>query len=555
MRSVAAAVVLPTILALTLGAGSQAPGLELLWTYEADQEITSAGFTNAGNLLVTTASRSFLLGGADGREQWTSTDLRDCRPETGDLKCKYLDRSAWSLLFPGSTFTRLYFDKRAVLFDLTSGRAVFDSSAHPLGKIETHYAVPEAGQMLLHSERGDSAQLVSGVHLDDPAAVWTVQLPIAKDFRWLGGPDARTMLVYGKNGSGQRVVTAIDLEAGAISWTRTDLLSKDVPKSGNPVPDPILDRDGHIVLYVSKDGPIRLGPEGEPLWRATALAGENPQAIVPDGDRLIVMQDKKLFGVDLGTGDVLWRHDPHALLYDFGAHALGVLVWSQKDELQMLDARTGAPRWAQAAAIPKGWSPAWWSLVVPYRSRVQAGVGDESQVVIAGRDELVRINLADGQVTTLALFEFGDGEVPVLAERLDGDVLLLSSQNIARFAPDGTRVFHRYHPAPGVGTLARLTQFALSVPYAESSGGFPVGSGKVNASRVTERYLYMYFEDKDSDDVHQFGLVRIDKATGDEDPVLWINERFPEWVLDGTADRVIYKKGDTTLYAVQYPAR
>jgi len=43
--------------------------------------------------------------------------------------------------------------------------------------------------------------------------VWTVQLPVTRDFQWLGEPDDRTALVYGKNASGQRVLTAIDLEA------------------------------------------------------------------------------------------------------------------------------------------------------------------------------------------------------------------------------------------------------------------------------------------------------------------------------------------------------
>ncbi len=78
------------------------------------------------------------------------------------------------------------------------------------------------------------------------------------------------------------------------------------------------------------------------------------------------------------------------------------------------------------------------------------------------------------------------------------------------------------------------------------------GFRRFQASADTERFYYIYFEDRDGDEAHRFGLVRIDKATGDEMGRLWINERDPAYVLDPETQSVFYQEGDTVIRAVKF---
>lgn len=547
----AMSLLLVTIVTLTrTGAGSHtAP--ERLWTYDAEAEVTSIGAINSGDLIVTTKARAFLLGSAGGTVGWSTTDLRDCTPMGSYLECRYLDRKAETVLFPDSTYVRIFFDDSLVVLNLVSGEKVFDSADHDLGKIERHRAVADAGWLLLFSERGRD-RLVSGVKLDGGAAtLWTSTVGTTRDFRWLGEPADGSTLVYGKNAAGARVVTAIDIESGAVRWSRSDLLQKDVPSPPNETPPPFIDGSGGLILFVSKDGPMRLGPGGEPVWRATELAGKDPSAIVAAAGMLYVHQGGRIVGVKASDGKVVWQHDPKTHLYGFEAHGRGLLVWTQKNELNYIDLASGTPLWQAPAKIPEGWSSAWYSLVEPYYSSAQAVAIHEDAVFVAGRKELARVAIGDGSVTTIAVYEFGDGQAPELAELVEGAIVLQSSQNVARFQFDGTRAFHRYRPAPRMGRLARLAQLAAAASVAQG-GGIPAGPGRYEKSYTVDGFVYMYFENPDGGDEHRYGLVRIDKVTGEETEPLWINEREPGYgLLPGTLN-VYFTTGGRLIHAARF---
>ena len=127
----------------------------------------------------------------------------------------------------------------------------------------------------------------------------------------------------------------------------------------------------------------------------------------------------------------------------------------------------------------------------------------------------------------------------------------MSSQTIARYGPDGAEVFKRTYRPAGPSRWARL----LLVTIGAASGAVDFSQaiyGHYLASANTERFYYIYFEDRDGDDAHRFGLVRIDKTTGDETGRLWINQRNPEYLLGPATRSLFYKESDTVIRAVRF---
>ncbi len=538
MRRVIGTALFALIPMLGVVSGAQTVEELTLWTFSPAQEIKYFTLMPSGDVFVNTETQTLVVGGSEGETIWSTNDLRDCgRPRFGYLECRYLDeRTQLDFLIDTTRvpYARLVVDERLLLINLVSGETVFDSGDHGLGQVLDHRYALGFDQLLLFSEDGAGDCAISVVRLGDSAPDWTSPVPISKDFQWIGLLEDGTVLAYGKSQTDQRTVAAVDLHAGEIAWTTIDLLSENVrsPRGRRPrVPRPFRDEDGTLVAFLSKDGPIGVGAEGELLWRAAALDGEDPSAIsYQGGDLLYLIQDDDLFAVSRVDGDVVWTHEPQSDPHGISLRARGVLVWFE-DELNLLELDTGKPIWTAPTTLPEGWQPGRGGYVI----------GDDT-VHVAGEEELVLIDLQDGSATTLAEYRFGDDEVPTRLEFDDGGVLLRSSQNIARYA-DGEEVFHRYYRPPGVNVWERLASTAAGIPQSLLS---------YRASEDTERFYYIYFEDRDGDDAHRFGLVRIDKETGDETGRLWMNERNPRYVLDPERQAVYYREGEAVLRAVEF---
>ena len=314
----------------------------------------------SGDVFVNTEAQTLIVSGSEGETIWATSDLRDCGPPRfGYLECRYLNERAQLDFLIDTTrvpYARLVLDEHLLVLNLVSGEIVFDSREHALGKVLDHKYALGFDRLLLFSEGGPQGYAVSVVRLGDSAPAWTSTIPISKDFQWIGVLEDGTVLAYGKSRSDQRTVAAVDLQAGEIAWTTTGLLSENVrsPRGRRPrVPTPFRDDDGALVAFLSKDGPIGVGAEGELLWRAAALDGEDPSAIsYQGGDLLYLTQDDDLFTVSRMDGDVVWTHEPESDSCGISLRARGVLVWSE-DGLNLLELDSGEPIWEGLARVSR----------------------------------------------------------------------------------------------------------------------------------------------------------------------------------------------------------
>jgi hypothetical protein len=229
----------------------------LLWRYSAAEKISFYRLTPLGNLVVGMDAGLLVLDPESGEPTWVRDDI---------LKLKDAGFDAIPLTSYGVVRSK---DGIAVL-DLLSGVTMWDSSLIPLEKVRGYFDV------LPHN----------------------------------------MMLLYGESEESNKTLIAVDLQSGDLRWSQGDLFDKK-PKLEETDgihtlighQPPLLDTDSTMILYISKDGPIRIHVEtGEKLWWADALKGKDPPMLsrwyeylmLIDGV-LLVPYEKKLMALDSHT--------------------------------------------------------------------------------------------------------------------------------------------------------------------------------------------------------------------------------------------------------------
>ena len=212
-------------------------------------------------------------------------------------------------------------DGDLVIIDIETGATTFDANGQSFGKVRKYFYSQPAGQVLLLSEAEGDDFSMAGVRLVDGEVMWRFSSPITDDPVWLGELDDGSILIYGKD-EGQRILVALDPNTGQIAWQSRGLVSEDVEtdwevsfrardKDWRPrsfrIQSPIADSVSSVIIFITKDGPMRLTRRGELVWRAVELAGEDPSQMIHSEGTLYVLQKDEVFALDSTDGKILWH--------------------------------------------------------------------------------------------------------------------------------------------------------------------------------------------------------------------------------------------------------
>ncbi|MEZ5291164.1 MAG: PQQ-binding-like beta-propeller repeat protein [Vicinamibacterales bacterium] len=562
--------------ALTLWLPPPAEPQTLSWRQQTAKDVQYLRVTGGGRVLVGTSNETRVVDGETGRVLWSRTDIRDCEPVDApsdldyEFKCDTDGGDLNFVLLPSEP-PRLVGhhapDGRLAIVDAASGQTLFDSTTQSLGKVRRYLLSPRGDQVVVAVERKGTTLLVAGLTLGDGSVAWRHESTIAEDPIWIDSAGDSLVVLTGRSKGGGRVLAAFDTSAGTNVFERTDILRQEVREAGPRMVGaeewrskayriaPLIADGDAIVAFVSKDGPFRLDALGRVLWRAEDLADVEPSRMELEGGVLYVRSDDNVFAIDAATGRTRWRQkarfEPRALAPLAG---VGLLLLSPS-RVDLLSLGSGAPVWPRPADIPKVEDARERSPFSPglFLGGVSPLLVRDDALIVAGGRTLARVDLATGTRADLAAYEFKGGEAPELLEARPEGFLLAAHQNLLGVAPDGAQRFSRFYPAPGMNGWKKLGLGLLSFGAGDPSLLYATLRMRYSRQAVVESSVYMHFENKDGAADQQFGLVRLDKRSGEETGVLWHNERRPVVVVDPDVDRVYVRRQGTTLEAYQFP--
>lgn len=226
-----------------------------------------------------------------------------------------------------------------------------------------------------------------------------------------------------------------------------------------------------------------------------------------------------------------------------------------------------------------------WDKPIKYKkARAVASTYDEfnKRYLISTGDEVVAIDEASGNITTLADIGFKEKEAPTtLVVRQDG-VLLSSSQNVSLLDFGGKQKYHSYHKSPGQSGFVKVATGVLavaSVAVAASAayqggmyGTYPNSSmlnsygeqmkniqdSFTNIASISFQAMNKRFRATAATENAQFmltsldggvGLVKVNKSTGAIDKEILLKDRKPEYEVDELSGLLYYKAKDNQIVA------
>jgi outer membrane protein assembly factor BamB len=501
------------VLALLLGPvpyGAAIAQTNPVWHYQASDSIAFFRVTPLGSVLVATAVSLSSINGTTGASMWVRPD-------------KDLDESN-VILIPASPFALVTWRTGFEVIDLNTGETRWSSRSLPIESSYGHVPVVER----------------------------------------------RMLLVYGKRAAARSVLVAADLETGAVLWQQDGLFAADpeplvvrgpyrTRKTMLGHQRPVFDSDTSMVLYVSKDGPIKIDVRtGSLLWRSEGFRGKEPPApmkgyaaMVYADSILYVPSEDRLTALHLRDGRILWdrthlKSKPQQL--DWTPSGLVVRV----PHIDVLDLRTGTSRWPRPFTDLKHSTP----FVVR---------GDK--VYVAAHGVFYAINLADGTAVRLSQYKLRETDQPDSLNAVPGGFVLRSAQNVIVFDTTGVPAHQLFYPPPKLSTLTRVA-FAVAAiaisewSYAEAKSAAartgdpqtyvivnPILSRRYGASRKVHDHYYVLTVVTDSSARRGPGLVKLNIVTGKEESRLWLGDRTPEYEVDGIESMLFFKQGKRQILA------
>ena len=407
-------------------------GPRQIWVHQDPQSIDYVALTSKGHLLLMTDDRVAVLDGATGAAVWSRDDIRGCSRQRNTnlvtfrhgVRCKYLNK--FELGFgavagdPPLLLGLNPEDGQFIAIDLTSGKTLYESDGRAPGEVREYRYSESSGRVVLLIETANNRHsfvtLRSNGQLGSP-----FDSTITNDLVWLGARNERTLLVYGKDREDTRVISEIDVEAGRVLWQSTAILNEDIEDGPSIVGGggrwrqkpfeftaPVFDTDSSVVLFITKDGPLRVSSDGKLLWRFEPLKGKEPSFIASRDGVVVATNGRDVVGIDASNGRELWLHRGKSELSAIESHDRGILIWAQ-ESVALVHPRTGASAWNQPASVPENWS-AGSGLTSDFRpdySRVQSPkliVGDMAYVAGGGR--VVSVSLQDGSARNVSTYNF-----------------------------------------------------------------------------------------------------------------------------------------------------
>lgn len=501
------------VLALLLGGmpGSAARAqTNPLWHYQASDSIAFFRVTPLGSVLVATAVSLASVDGTTGAPMWVRSD-------------KDLDESN-VILIAASPFALVTWRTGFEVIDLNTGETRWSSRSLPIESSYGHVPVVER----------------------------------------------RMLLVYGKRAGDRSVLVAADLETGAVLWQHDSLFVADpeplvvrgpyrTRKTMLGHQRPVFDTDSSMVLYVSKDGPIKIDVRtGSPLWRSGGFDGKEPPApmkgyaaMLHADTILYVPSDDRLTALDLRDGRILWdrtnlKSKPQQL--EWTPSGLVVRI----PHIDVLDLRTGTSRWPRPFTDLKRSTP----FVVR-----------GNDVYVAARGVFYAINLTDGTARELSQYKLRETDRPDSLDAVPGGFVLRSAQNLIVFDSTGSPAHHLFYPPPKLSALTRVAFAAAAIAvsrwsYQEAKSEAlrtgtpqqywivnPILKRRYGASKRAHDHYYVLTVLTDSSARKSAGLVKLNIVTGKEENRLLLGDRTPEYEVDAIESMVFFKQGKRRILA------
>ncbi len=406
----------------------------LLWRYTTTEKITFYQLTSLGDLLVATKEQVVVLDPKTGDVRWARTDI--LKPPSGIISNPGpFPTAAFSPIPLTSSGVFRTKDGMAVV-DLVSGETLWDSTAVPLKKVRGHIAVPQH-------------------HM---------------------------VLVYGETPESKRTLVGVDIGTGEVRW-RQDTLFRKSPKieKVNSIrflagQGPVVDSDSTFILWLSKDGPMKLhARSGEVLWRSPfrknpPLLSEGYAPMIYRNGVLYAPYKKKVVAFNTEDGSVIWerRRKFRNPVVQMEVTDRGLVVRGRMpDEAGRRPDDPPGPRkdfFVDVVNLTNGeslWEVDFRQFFVPtpfvvFGEYVYYVWGPWPHAGLPSGWRLIALGLADGTAVDLGNFKVKYGETPEMLQ-LVGDNLLISwPKNYVVIDRNGTILGHRHYDAPGRSLLERL---------------------------------------------------------------------------------------------------
>ena len=401
------------------------------------------------------------------------------------------------------------------------------------------------------------------IEIDQGRALWNLgrQLPLDSVAGFAVLPERNLLLGHGPAGdSGYRVVAAT-LDSGAVRWRADSLFARvpDLRKRRKELATawwhPVLvDSDTTMVLFPRQGGPMRLDSRtGALLWRLDSLAEVEPPLTLAGyapithdtaAGVVLVPFENYLMAVRVADGRTLWRTPEKfpSRLAEIRVTPQGYLVRGYFKGnrpspkvgpfVDLLDPATGGSRWPAAARDLDDAS----AMTV---------VGDTAW--LAGRGKLIGLALATGATTVRAEYKLRSDEVPATLETRESMLLVTSPHNLVGITPSGEVRWQLHYPPPGASLFSQIVGATLLIGIGAVTNTTPIylpGPKTVADPRWTRaiearRYVHILTGAKDPAGTKGFSVVRLEKATGKEAGRVWVNQRRPDFRIDG-ASGVLY---------------
>lgn len=507
--------------------GSAAPAEAALWTYTANGAISFQQITALGSLAIATNTSLLALAPGTGTPLWTRDDVRGLTP--GGFES-----------IPLTPYGVVRAKDSIAVIDLQTGRTVWSSGKSGLRKVTGYVSVIEHNLLLLYGESDRGKQTLCAVGLDNG------------ELKWIQGGLLATK------------PEAADIENGhALSGHQA----------------PLLDTDSTLILYVSKDGPMRIHVRtGAKLWQTSALKGKDvpllsrwyaPLMLVDSV--LLIPYEQRLMAINTRTGERIWDRDKKfkSPIAQMAVTSLGLVVRGARplDQetkplgmpdafIDLIDLKTGASIWAKPFDKMKD------ETIAPF-------LVTQDAVLFGDNETFYRIGLSDGTYRALGTYKFEGGEEPASVERRGDGYLLLAEHNLMMLDAQGAPGRRVYFPAPGSSLLSKIGKGVLFVASAASQaaaadaqqrrGGFtasfdynPFIKQRLQQSVDAGQYSFIYTREPGDSGREGFSLVRVRRSDLKEVGRLWIDDRSPDYLVDEVTGTVFLRRAEREVRALRF---
>lgn len=332
----------------------------------------------------------------------------------------------------------------------------------------------------------------------------------------------------GKKGLAKLAAAKAQSNISFLSASTGEDLWESAPKTKGYVQHFYIMDDG-ILFGIGEGGINKISYEGQPLFKKPLKTGENIHTMALTKQGMIYITDSDANIVNLDTGESIWNKP------------------------------------------------------IKYkRAKAVTSVYDEahSRYLISTGEEMIAIDENNGDISTLATYDFDEKENPTSLEIRDGGLLLSSDQNMMMLDFDGSEKFHEYFRSPGKSAFAvvALSALALASTAAMADASFQAGANRnylgqynqygaqkqreadafaaiatasfnemakrFNATAATENAQFILTKLDDG-----VGLVKVNKDSGIAEKEIILKDKKPTYEVDELGGYLYYLANNSTIYA------